>query len=63
LPTRSAEGSVKDIIHCPAIEIRFESPTENHSRARPEGDIVKSGNWLPRFECISSPAAGVVFIS
>jgi hypothetical protein len=43
LPTRSAEDGVKDIIHCPAIEIRFESPTENHSRARPEGDIVKSG--------------------
>jgi hypothetical protein len=26
-----------------AIEIRFESPTENRTRTRPEGDIVKSG--------------------
>ena len=43
MPTRSAEGGVKDIIHCPAIEIRFESPTENRPRAHPEGDIVKSG--------------------
>ena len=40
---RSGEGGVKDIIYCPAIEIRLEAPTENHSRARPEGDIVKCG--------------------
>jgi hypothetical protein len=43
LPTRSAEGGVKGIIHRPAIEIRFESPTQNRARSRPEGDIVKYG--------------------
>jgi hypothetical protein len=43
LPTRTSEGGVKGIIHRrQAIEIRFESSTENRSRTRPEGDIVNS---------------------
>jgi hypothetical protein len=41
---RTAECVVKGIIHRPAIEIGLQSPTENRSRARPEGDIVKSGS-------------------
>jgi hypothetical protein len=43
LSTRTAEGGVKGIIQRPAIEIRFESSTENRTRTLPEGDIVKSG--------------------
>jgi hypothetical protein len=43
LLTRTAERGVQGLIQRPAIEIRFESPTQNRTRARPKGDIVNSG--------------------
>jgi hypothetical protein len=41
--TWSAEGGVKCVTHRPSIEVGLQPPQENHPRARPEGNIVKSG--------------------